>query len=41
MAGEILYFIHRHFRLLTVMAGVGAAGPLVRFGSALLGHGHV
>ncbi len=41
MAGEILYFIHRHFRLLTVMAVVGAAGLLVSLGSALFGPGHV
>ena len=41
MAGEILYFIHRHFRLLTVMVVVGAAGLLVGLGSALLGPGHV
>lgn len=41
MAGEILYFIHRHFRLLTAATVVGAAALLVQIGLTLFGHGRV
>jgi len=36
MAGEILYFLHRHFRALLVLGAIASFGAMIAAANALL-----